>query len=370
MTSVKQYVGLDVHKDSIAIAVAPGGPGLEVHDRGVIPHDVTRLLNRIKAWGRPEDLFVAYEAGPTGYGLYHALSEAGISCIVVAPSKTPIRPGERVKTDKRDARKLARYLRSGELVAVSPPGKELEALRDAVRARDDAVRAQRSARQNLSGFLLRHGRVWPERTKWTGKYLDWVRTQRFDCEPQRQVLEDYYQEVLRLTKRVAAWDEDIARYAEQCQEALPYYRAFQALKGVASIVSATLIAEIHDFKRFESASRLMSYVGLTPSEYSSGNRTRRGAITKAGNPHVRWKLIQAAWKYVRRPALTRSLAKRQEGLPEPVCDIAWEAQKRLHRKYTTMIGRGKSKQVAITAVARELAGFIWSIAQEVSPRQA
>ena len=158
MTSVKQFIGLDFHKDTIAIAVAPGGPGLEVHDRGIIPHDVSRLIKRITALGRPEDLFVAYEAGPTGYGLYRDLTEAGISCIVVAPSKTPRRPGDRVKTDKRDAAMLARYLRAGELVAVTPPNRELEALRDALRARGDAVRAQRRARQQLSGFLLRHGR--------------------------------------------------------------------------------------------------------------------------------------------------------------------------------------------------------------------
>ena len=322
MTSVKQYIGLDVHKSTIAIAVAPAGPGLEVHSRGTIPHDASRLLKRITALGRPEDLFVAYEAGPTGYGLYRKLCEAGISCIVVAPSKTPRRPGDRVKTDKRDAMMLARYLRSGELVAVAPPDEALEALRDAIRARGDAVRAQRCARQQLSGFLLRHDRPWSEKTTWGCKHLEWIRAQRFDSEVQRRVLEDYYQEVHRLTTRVSAWDDDVTRFAEECTSGVAYYHAFQAMRGVGTIVSATLIAEIGDFRRFPTASHFMSFLGVTPSERSSGSRVSRGAITKAGNTHVRWKLIQAAWHYRHRPAMTRALVKRQEGLSKSVCDIA------------------------------------------------
>ena len=366
MTSVKQFIGLDVHKRSISIAVAPGGAGLEVDPRGTIPNDLKRLLGRITALGRKEDLFVAYEAGPTGFGLQRALTERGISCVVVAPSKTPRRPGDRVKTDMRDAITLARYLRSGDLVAVTPPDRELEALRDALRAREDAVRALRSARQQLSGFLLRHDRSWPEKTTWGCKHLEWIRGQRFDSEVHRRVLEDYYHEVVRRSSRIEEWDADVEQFADQCSVGVAYYRAFQALRGVSTIVAATVTAEIGDFRRFPSASRFMGYLGLAPSEHSSGPKVSRGAITKAGNTHVRHKLIQAAWHYRHRPAMTRGLEKRQEGLSEAIRDIAWRAQHRLNRKYRTMIARGKSPQVAIVAVGRELSGFFWSIGNQVA----
>lgn len=370
MSSVKQYIGLDVHKDTIAIAVAPGGPGLEVQDRGEIAHDTVLLLKRLKALGRPEKLFVAYEAGPTGYGLYRKLSEAGISCMVVAPSKTPRRPGERVKTDKKDARQLARYLRSGDLVAVAPPDQELEALRDAIRAREDAVRALRTARQQLSGFLLRHDRPWKGKSSWTTTHLDWIRSQRFDSEVERQVLEDYFQEVHRLDTRVKSWDEDVNRFAESSTRGVALYRALQALKGVSTIVAATILAEIGDLRRFARAAHLMGYLGLSPSEHSSGPKVSRGSITKAGNIHVRWKLVQAAWQYRHRPAMTRALKERQEGLPSKVCDIAWSAQKRLHQKYLTMSMRGKRQQITVVAIARELCGFIWAVGQEVPLEKA
>lgn len=365
MTSIRQFLGLDVHKRTITIAVAPGGPGLEVRSLGTIPHDVKRLLGRITALGRREDLFVAYEAGPTGFGLQRKLAEEGISCIVVAPSKTPRRPGDRVKTDVRDAMTLARYLRSGELVAVTPPDREVEALRDALRAREDAVRAQRSARQQLSGFLLRHDRRWTEKTAWGAKHLEWIRGQRFESECQRRVLEDYYHEVLRRTERIGEWDADVERFAEECGAAAPYFRAFQAMRGVSIIVSATVASEVGDFSRFPTASKFMGYLGLAPSEHSSGSKVSRGAITKAGNTHVRHKLIQAAWQYKHRPAMTRTLAARQEGLPQRVRDIAWRAQHRLNRKFKTMTARNKTPQVAVVAVARELSGFLWSIGQEV-----
>ena len=365
MTSIRQFIGLDVHKRTITIAVAPGGPGLEVESRGTIPHDVKRLLGRITALGRREDLFVAYEAGPTGFGLQRKLAEEGISCVVVAPSKTPRRPGDRVKTDVRDAMTLARYLRTGDLVAVTPPDREVEALRDALRAREDAVRAQRSARQQLSGFLLRHDRRWMEKTTWGTKHLECIRGQRFDSECQRRVLEDYYHEVLRRTDRIGEWDADVERFAEECSAARPYFRAFQAMRGVSTIVSATVASEVGDFARFPTASKFMGYLGLAPSEHSSGPKVARGSITKAGNTHVRHKLIQAAWHYRRRPAMTKTLEQRNEGLPQPVRDIAWRAQHRLNRKFIKMTGRGKSPQVTVVAVARELAGFLWSIGQEV-----
>lgn len=367
MTNLKQFIGLDVHKDTIAIAVAPGGPGLDVQDLGGIAHDVPRLTKRLLKLGRAADLHVAYEAGPTGYGLQRALNKTGITCTIVAPSKTPRAAADRVKTDKRDARKLARLLRANELVAIVPPSREVEALRDVLRAREDAVRALRSARQQLSSFLLRHDRKWSGKTTWTQAHVEWTRTQRFDSEAQRRVLEEYVREVVRISERVKCWDDDVAKFAEQCTSTFDLYKALQSLKGVGTIVAATIVAEIGDLQRFSSASKLMSYLGLVPSERSSGPRVSRGSITKTGNPHVRWKLIQAAWQYRHRPAMTTILKRRNQGLPQAVQDIAWKAQKRLNQRYRSMSSRGKRVQLTVTAIARELCGFIWAIGQVIPP---
>lgn len=196
-------------------------------------------------------------------------------------------------------------------------------------------------------------------------HLEWIRAQRFDSEAQRQVLEDYAQEVHRLSTRVKEWDHSVEKFAQECRSTAPLYHALQAMKGISTIVAATLVAEIGDFKRFPSASKLMSFLGLTPSERSSGPKVSRGAITKAGNPHVRWKLIQAAWHYRHRPAMTVVLKRRSREVPQPIQDIAWKAQKRLHRRYQQMIARHKRVQVTVVAVARELCGFIWAIGQQV-----
>lgn len=365
MKSVTKYVGLDVHRDSITLAVAEGGPGLGVDDLGRMPHDIPRLVRRLAKLGSPDSLRVAYEAGPTGYGLYRALEEAGIQCFVVAPSKTPVRTGDRIKTDARDAQKLARFLRAGELTAVTPPDRETEALRDVLRAREDVVFAQRRARQQLSSFLLRHDRKWSGKTSWTEKHLLWVRAQRFESDAQQQVLEDYVQEVRRLTARLEEATDRVGRFADTSTRCAPLYRALQAMRGVGPIVAATVVAEIGDLRRFPSASKFMSYLGLTPSERSSGPRTSRGSITKAGNPHVRWKLIESAWLYRHRPAVTIRMERRSKGVPQEVRDIAWKAQKRLHKRYWTMAQRGKRAQTTVVAVARELAGFIWAVGQVV-----
>jgi transposase len=365
MKSVTKYVGLDVHKDTIAMAEAVGGPGLEIRDLGQVPHDVPRVVRRIAALGPAESLHVAYEAGPTGYGLCRALEAVGIQCVVVAPSKTPVCTGDRVKTDRRDARKLARFLRSGDLVAIAPPDRETEALRDVLRAREDVVFAQRRARQQLSAFLLRHDRKWSGKTAWTEKHLVWIRGQRFESEAQQQVLEDYVQEVRRLTARLEEATERVGRFAEASEQCAPLYRALQAMRGFGPIVAATVVAELGDLRRFPSASKLMSHLGLTPSERSSGPRTSRGSITKAGNPHVRWKLIESAWLYRRRPAVTVRMERRSKGVPQEVRDIAWKAQKRLHKRYWAMTQRGKRAQTTVVAVARELTGFIWAVGQVV-----
>ncbi len=363
MQKLSQFVGLDVHKDTIVMAVAPGGPGMEVKDMGSMAHDVPTLLRRLKPLGEPGQVHIAYEAGPTGFGLWRALRAAGYSCVVVAPSKTPKASGDRIKTDQRDAAKLARFLRAGELVPVTPPERDAEALRDVLRARDDAVFALRKARQQLSSFLLRHGRRFDGKSTWTQKHVLWIRGQRMDSEAQQRVLEDYVREVERLTKRVADATEHVETLAPATQSCAATFRALQALRGVSTIVAATLVAEIGDLKRFRKASQLMSYLGLVPSEHSSGDTVRRGRITKAGCPSGRWKVVEAAWHARLRPAMTKHLLRRCDGLPQPILDIAWNAQKRLHKRYWAMVNRGKRSQVAVVAVARELCGFVWAIGQ-------
>jgi transposase len=370
MQKIAQFVGLDVHRDTVALAVAMGSPGLEVRYLGEMPHDVPKLVRRILQLGEAGSVQVAYEAGPTGYGLYRAFGKAGIPCLVAAPSKTPLVRGDRVKTDRRDAIKLARFLRAGELVGVAPPDEEVEALRDVLRAREDAVFAQRRARQQLSAFLLRHDRKWPGKSSWTDKHLIWVRSQCFASEAQQQVLEDYVREVERQTKRLAEATEHVAALAPKTKSCATLYQWLQALRGVGPIVAATVVAELGDLRRFKTASRLMSYVGLVPSERSSGPRTSRGSITKAGNPHVRWKLVESAWHARFRPALSIKLRRRTVGVPQEICDIAWAAQKRLHKRYWALTSRGKRSQTAAVAVARELVGFIWAIGQVVPEHTA
>jgi len=370
MKKIAKYIGLDVHKDTIHLAVAPAAPGHKVASLPQIPHDVPRVVRRLLELGSPETLHVAYEAGPTGYGLCRELKAAGISCMVVAPSKTPMRTGDRVKTDRRDASKLAQFLKSGLLVPVALPAEETEALRDVLRAREDVVFAQRRARQQLSSFLLRHDRKWEGKSTWTTKHVLWIRSQRFESEAQQQVLEDYVQEVLRLTARLVEATERVEHFAEHSTRCAPLYRALQAMRGVGPVVAATIAAELGDLRRFPSASKLMSYVGLVPSERSSGPKVSRGSITKAGNPHVRWKLIQSAWLYRHRPAVSEGLERRSKGVPQEIRDIAWKAQKRLHKRYRSMASRGKRPQTTIVAVARELLGFIWAVGQVVEPPSA
>ena len=365
MSKIAKFVGLDVHKDTISLAVSEGGPVAEPRDLGRIPHDLGRLLHRLEHLGPPEALHVAYEAGPTGFGLARALRERGIDCVVVAPSRTPIQAGDRVKTDRRDAAKLAHYLRMGGLVAIDLPGCEQEALRDLVRAREDALWSQHKVRQQLKCFLLRHGRTWSGRSSWTHRHLEWIRSQRFESETQRQVLEEYFHEVVHAAERIC-YLTGLIQQAVQAAPFAPLYRALQALRGVSAVVGATLVAELGDLRRFKSPSKLMSYLGLTPSEQSSGARTRRGAITKAGNSHVRRVLIEAAWCQHRRPAMSSGMKKRNEGLPLEVQDIAWKAQKRLHARYWALVRRNKSTQTTIVAVARELVGFVWAIGQKVA----
>jgi transposase len=371
MTRIAKFVGLDVHKDTIAIAVSEGGPISEARDLGVIPHDVPKLIKRLLSLASVEDLFVVYEAGPTGFGLCRELGARGIQCIVVAPNRVPQMPGARIKTDKRDARHLAFMLRTNSLSGITIPDEELEALRDLVRAREDAVRARRRARQQLSMFLLRHGRHWRGKSGWSLAHLNWIRTQRFGSEAQKLVLTHCMDEVIRLGAAIERLTEDVDRIAGGLSGLHgKLYRSVQALRGVSTIVAATLVCELGDLRRFERPSRLMSYVGMVPSEHSSGPRVFRGAITKTGNPHVRRVLLEAAWSGRLWPNKTLRLQRRQRGLDPRVIEIAWKAQNRLRTRYLRMRARGKGQNITIVAMARELLGFIWAIGQEVGQQAA
>lgn len=366
MSIVTKFVGLDVHKASVSIAVAEGGVGQDVHHLGSIAHDVPRIIKRLLTLGSAEHLRVAYEAGPTGFGLWRALRAAGIHCEVIAPSKTPVRPGDRVKTDRRDAEKLASFLRSGQLQPIEVPDEQREALRNVARLRFDAVIARHTARQQLSSFLLHQGRHWTMKSSWTRRHMDWIRSQRFESGALRFVLEEYLHEVLHTDLRVERITEKLVECAQAPQFA-PMMRALQALRGVSSIVAATIVAEIGDLRRFATAAKFMSYLGLTPSEHSSGSTVKRGAITKAGNSNARRVLVEAAWCAQRRPSMSAALKKRQAGLDPAILLIAEKAQTRLYKRFWSLMRRGKTRQTAIVAIARELSGFIWAIGQQPLP---
>lgn len=367
-TIAQKFIGLDVHKDSISAAVAEGGTFAPSRDLGRIAHDVPRLLKLLKRVGEPEELQVAYEAGPTGYGLCRALRTQGIDCIVAAPSKTPLPRGVRIKTDRLDARVLAESLRCNRLKAIDVPGVEAEGLRDFVRLREDALWALQKSRQQLRGFLLRHGRVYTGKSSWTDAHISWIRAQRFGLEAQRSVLEQYLAEAIRQKE----WLDQLTERLVELIGSTPQSRLYtylQALRGVHTICSGTIVAEIGDLRRFEKASQFMSYLGLTPSIHASGDHVRRGRITKAGNAHVRRVLIEAAWSARYRPARSAQMQLRLARVPVEIQDIAWKAQVRLHQRYLRMLKRGKTQQQTIVAIARELAGFVWAIGQKL-PNQA
>jgi transposase len=363
MTKSVVYVGMDVHADSITIAVAREGREA-AQTWKTLPSDGVRLQKALEAFaGERRGVKVCYEAGPTGFGLCRRLRRAGIDCVVVAPSLVPGKPGDRVKTDRRDARKLAHFLRSGDLTPVHVPDEAVEAVRDLERARADAKCAERAARHQLGKFLLRHDRHWDGST-WTQKHRDWIRSQKFDYPAQQRVLADYLKAVEDLAERVAALTAALEELVEQTVLA-PLVKALQAFRGIGMVSAATIAAEVGgDLRRFATAGQFMSYVGLTPSEDSTGKRRRQGAITRCGNAHLRRILVEAAWHYRHLPGMSKDLRRRQQGVAEGVRRIAWEAQKRLNKRLYHLLHAGKSSQKTVVAMARELAGFIWSVGQE------
>jgi transposase len=357
------YVGLDVHKDTIAIALAEADKRGEVREHGKIantPAALKALTTKLARGGH--ELRFCYEAGPCGYGIQRQLSADGHECVVVAPSLIPRKPGEWVKTDRRDAINLAKLHRAGELTPVWVPDPMHEAIRDLVRARLAAVRALRQARQQLSGFLLRHGHHY-NRTAWTLMHRRWLAGLRFDQPAHHIVLEECIAAVEAATARCNRLEAHIDAMLPDWSLA-PVVRSLQALRGMAMVAAATLVAELGDITRFAKPSQLMAYLGLVPSEHSSGNTRRQGGITKAGNGAARRVLIEAAWSYRFPARISREQLLRQESLAEPIRATAWKAQERLCRRYRKLIRAGKLPTVATAAIARELAGFVWAIAQQ------
>lgn len=363
-----RFLGLDVHAETIAVAVAE--PGGEVRSLGVIPNRPESIRKLVKKLEPAESLRACYEAGPTGDVVYWQLTALGVRCEVVAPTLVPTTAGDRVKTDRRDAEKLARSYRAGDLTAVWVPDAAHEALRDLVRAREAAKKDQLRARQRLGKFLLRHGRrPVPAMPAWSQRHLTWVRQVRFEHAAQEATRLDYLHEVEHAGARIARLERAID---EAIQTAPPRMRAvieaLQALRGIARISAVTIVAEIGDLTRFARAPQLMGYSGMGPREDSSGARTRRGAITKTGHAHLRRVVVEAAWSYRHRPAVGSALRKRQGSVSEDVKAIGWKAQLRLHARYRTLLGRGKCQQQVVTAVGRELLGFIWAIGHTVEPQ--
>lgn len=363
--SSAKYIGMDVHKESIDIAVAVGGARGEVRHYGTVGGgvaDVDRALRKIVAAGG--ELHVVYEAGPCGYALYRHLTARGIDCAVVAPSRIPKRAGDRVKTDRRDAEMLARLHRAGELEAVHVPRAEDEAVRDLTRAREDAKSAQTRARHQLKAFLLRNGIGYAGKTAWTPAHVRWLASVKLPEPVQQIVFQEYVAAVTaageRLARVEAALRETVAQW-----RLYPVVEALQALRGVQLVIAATLVAEIGDIGRFDHPRQLMAYLGLVPSEYSSGASIHRGAITKCGNSHARRMLTEAAWSYRLPARVTPIIARRQDGLSSQVREIAWKAQVRLCARYRQLRARGKEPNKVVIAVARELAGFVWAIARAI-----
>lgn len=352
------HVGLDVHQRSISVAeLRDGSKEALVREIPNAPATIRKFFSKLKSQG---ELRCCYEAGSCGFELFRLLSDMGISCEVIAPALIPKRAGDRVKTDRRDAVKLARLYRAGELTAIRVPDKEQEGVRDLVRAREDVRKDLIAAKHRLAKFLLRHGRIFSETKNWSQKHWVWIRAQKFEGAAELATFEHYVIQVEHLEQRRAALEKEILAHAQTEPFRAPVAR-LSTLRGLSVLGAMVLVAELFELKRFDSPRQLMAFVGLVPSEYSSGGKRSQGGITKTGNSHVRRVLVEAAWSYRHRPALGPRARRALEGQPVGVATIAKKAQQRLHGRYARFISRGKKSQVAVTAVARELCGFIWAM---------
>jgi transposase len=361
------WVGMDAHKNSIQVAAWLPEQAAPVEWReDTTPEAIRRLARRLQRLA-PGEVRACYEAGPTGYGLQRMLEHAGVICEVVAPSLTPVKPGVRIKTDRRDARKLGELLRAGMLTEVHPPSETDEALRDLCRCRDDVRVDLLRARHRLSKFLLRRHLIYRQtKHHWGTRHVQWLEQLRFDDPMSQATFDSYLLAVQQLEERLGQLDQRLAEFGGQD----PYRESVAALrcfKGIDTVTAVGLVAELHDFRRFRSPRQLAAYVGLVPSEDSSGERERRGPITKSGNRHVRRLLIEAAWHHRHRPALSRPLRARRDGQPARVLAIADRAQERLAARYRRMSAAGKVHPKTIVAMARELCGYLWAVLHPTAP---
>jgi transposase len=354
-------IGLDVHKDTIVTAVLPANSDrpAETSKLENRPEVVEKFVRRVSLKGPVE--FV-YEAGPCGYQTHRQITTLGHRCAVIAPGLTPVRPGDRVKTDRRDAEKLARLYRAGELTEIWVPTHEQEAARDLVRVREDILSDRLRARHRLSKFLLRQGRVYRETKSWGVRHWVWVRSQRFEWEPLERSFEAYVRAVQEVQERLAVANQQLEDLAQTEAYRVPV-QYLRCLKGIDTLSALTLAVEAQEFRRFRKARSFIGYTGATSSEWSSAKKTRRGPITKVGNAHIRRVLVEASWSYRRKNTTSAALMARRKGCPEEVVRIARKAQSRLHRKFWRLQSKGKRTQIVAVAVARELAGFVWSISR-------
>jgi len=361
------FIGFDTAKKKHAVAIADVGREGEIRYLGEIdssPLTIERMIRKLA--GRYEKLHFCYEAGPTGYGLYRQVRGLGHHCTIVAPSLIPKKSGERVKTNRRDAVSLARLFRAGELTSVWVPDTVHEAVRDLVRARETASQDLRRKRQQLLSFLLRHGRIFSGRQHWSRAHLRWLAQQKFDHPAQQIVFQDAVDAIDDAAARLRRLDAQVAAIVPSWSMA-PVVEAYQAMRGVSFAVAVTFVADIGDLRRFDNPRQLMAFLGLVPSERSTGERVRRAGLTLAGNKRARRVLIEGAWSYRYPARVSQTLQARLEGLPKAVREIAWKAQIRLCARYRRLNATGKKLPVVIAAIAREMAAFLWAIARHVAP---
>jgi len=369
MTTPKEvFVGIDVAKRRHAVAIADAGRDGEIRYMGEFdasPESMTRLIRKLAA--KHGKLHVCYEAGPTGYGLYRQILALGHECIVVAPSLIPRRSGDRVKTNRRDAQSLARLLRAGELTAVWVPDETHEAVRDLVRTRAMAVEDYRRKRQHVSAFLLRHGRSFDGKTSWRGRHKRWLDGQNFSHPAQRLAYQEMLNAVQATVERMDRLEAALIELVPAWTMA-PVVAAFQAMRGVQFMTAVTMVAEAGDLRRFDHPRQLMAFLGLVPSERSTGETRHQGGITKTGNSSARKVLVEAAWTYRHSAGLGVDHQRRQKDLPASVRDIAWKAQTRLCARFRRLLAKGKRNTLVVVAIAREIAAFLWAIARLIEPR--
>lgn len=366
------YLGLDVHAENIAVAIAEAGRDGEVRHYGIISNDLHAVEKLLRKLGHPaKELRVCYEAGPCGFVLARRLKQLGIACHVVAPSLTPKGSGDKIKTDRRDARMLARLHRAGELTAVHVPDERDEAMRDLCRARTDAVHDLRSGRHQLKAFLLRNGYRYTEKTAWSQAHMRYLRELILPHPAMKIVLEEYLQAIDAVTNRIERLESHMQALLEQWHLA-PVVKALMGLKGYQIVAAMITVSEIGDIHRFVHPRKLMAYLGLVPSEMSSGGSRAQGSITKCGNGHLRWIITECAQHYRLPPKVSSQLSVRQQAVGQEhrraVQEVSWRCQNRLYEKGRKLTGRCKTRQKVQTALARELCGFIWEVMSLVTPR--